>query len=71
MNSINQYLQLSQEVLRSVTRTREETMACVRKLGPFVNDSAWSTPLTQNLHAQEMKVFENFPLEYNRRFTYT
>lgn len=71
MNSINQYLYLSQEILTSITRTREETVSCVRKLGPFANDMTWSTPLARNLSSQELKVFENFPLEYNRRFIYT
>lgn len=71
MIMINQYLTLSQDVLTSISRIRDETIACVQKLAPFVNDMTWAQPLTENLCSEEMKVFEEFPIEYNRKCTYT
>ncbi|KAJ8978970.1 hypothetical protein NQ317_001442 [Molorchus minor] len=69
--SIKHYISCIYETLHSTISTREQTVACVRKLGPFVEDLTWSTPLTENLCSKETRMFETFPLEYNRRCVFT
>ncbi|KAJ8962595.1 hypothetical protein NQ318_000988 [Aromia moschata] len=69
--TIKHYVNNIYETLQSTMSTREQTVACVRKLGPFVEDLTWSLPLTKDLCSSEAKTFEKFPLEYNRRCVYT
>ncbi|KAJ8928200.1 hypothetical protein NQ314_019263 [Rhamnusium bicolor] len=69
--SIKHYVSRIHETLQSMIHIRETTVACVQKLGPFIEDLSWSVPLTQNLCSNETKTFEKFPLEFNRRCIYT
>ncbi|XP_018576272.1 uncharacterized protein LOC108914847 [Anoplophora glabripennis] len=71
IGSIKQYISDVYDTLQSTVHAREATIACVRKIGPFVEDLTWSVPLTEHLCSTEVKTFEKFPLEYNRRCVYT
>ncbi|CAG9820376.1 unnamed protein product [Phaedon cochleariae] len=65
--SIQKNIGAVQEILTLTSRTRNETIACVHKLVPFIDDMSWSSPLVEGLFSDEIRTFEKFPLEYNRR----
>uniref|UniRef100_A0A6P7FTK2 Uncharacterized protein LOC114330874 n=1 Tax=Diabrotica virgifera virgifera TaxID=50390 RepID=A0A6P7FTK2_DIAVI len=60
-----------QDIFLAINRMRNTTSLCVRKLAAFTNDLSWCSMLQMKLNYQEMKIFEDFPLEHNRRFINT
>ncbi|XP_072377580.1 uncharacterized protein [Diabrotica undecimpunctata] len=69
--SLIQYLEIMQDIFLAISRMRNTTSLCVRKLAAFTNDLSWCSMLQTKLNYQEMKVFEDFPSEHNRRFINT
>nr|XP_023029605.1 uncharacterized protein LOC111517630 [Leptinotarsa decemlineata] len=71
ISSIQEFIDLIGDILTSIDHTRDTAIACVRKLIPFIGDMEWSTTLKENVCSGEIRTFENFPLEFNRRCIHT
>ncbi|RZC43088.1 spindle pole body protein pcp1-like [Asbolus verrucosus] len=56
------------KIIEYIKNCREETSACVRALGPYILDLSWADRLKEDVHSDEIKTFEDFPVEYNRKF---
>ncbi|XP_056633695.1 uncharacterized protein LOC130443200 [Diorhabda sublineata] len=71
INDLTSYLTLIQEIFTGIHRIRNNSINCVREVAPFTNDLNWCDPLQDNINSNELKIFERFPLEYNRKFINT
>lgn len=70
-NDLTNYLTLIQEIFTAIHRIRNISSNCVREVAPYTYDLNWCDPLQENINSNEMKIFEQFPVEYNRKFTNT
>ncbi|CAG9769018.1 unnamed protein product [Ceutorhynchus assimilis] len=68
-------LQLTMDELyrcqKSIVETSDLILNPLWQLRSFKSDTDWLNPLTEPIWTSEMKVFDKFPLEYQRRCAYT
>lgn len=56
------------KIIRTADNIKEETCNLAQDLNNIMGNMSWARPLTLKLFSEEVRTFDNFPLEYNRKF---